>query len=150
MRKEKLEESGEFAHRDGVQRPMLPSVHLWHCRSRAPVSTLSSLHARGLDKHMSDQAKNGLRPGLREQTTEKVLLVCRAPAGGIRIDWWPSIEEAHRHDMKVLEVRDRVTLPAKAEATGLWKLAETILGRGASQDRLIHKRGTDQKEYFNR
>lgn len=98
---------------------------------------------------MSTTDQGPLRPGLREQTTEKVLLVCRARNGATRVDWWPSVEEARRHDMEVLEIRRKVTLPAKAEATGLDKLLETILGRAGSQDRLLHKRGLDQKEYFN-
>jgi hypothetical protein len=99
---------------------------------------------------MSDSAEK-LGVGVREASDKKVLLVCRSKSnGGIRIDWWPSVDEAQRHDMVVLEVRERIEVPKKVEATGLWKLAEMILGRAASQDRLIHKRGLDQKEYFNR
>ncbi len=98
---------------------------------------------------MTNSDPSKLRPGLREQTTEKVLLVCRARNGATRVDWWPSVEEARRHDMEVLEIRRKITLPAKAEATGLHKLLETVLGRAGSQDRLLHKRGLDQKEFFN-
>ncbi len=98
---------------------------------------------------MSSTDQGQLRPGLREQTTEKVLLVCRARNGATRVDWWPSVEEARRHDMEVLEVRRKISLPAKAEPTGLYKLLDTVLGRAGSQDRLLHKRGLDQKEYFN-
>ncbi|MDX2176133.1 MAG: hypothetical protein SF028_06650 [Candidatus Sumerlaeia bacterium] len=92
-----------------------------------------------------------LNPGLREQTEEKVLLVVRSKSnGGTRIDWFPSVEEAQAHDMEVLEVRERIQLAKKPEATGFMKLLEMTLGRAASQDRLIHEKTLRQKEYFRR
>jgi hypothetical protein len=91
-----------------------------------------------------------LKPGLREQSEEKVLLVCRARTGGIRIDWWPSEAEARAHDMEILEVRERIRTPKRVAPKGIYKVLETFLGRSASQDRFLHTRIGEQKVWFNR
>lgn len=93
---------------------------------------------------------SSLKVGLREVTDEKVLLVCRSKVTGAeRVDWWPSVEEAQRHDMEVIEVRERIKVPHRVmEPTGLWKLGEMILGRAISQEILVRRRSMDQKEFF--
>lgn len=93
-----------------------------------------------------------LQVGLREQTTEKVLLVCQSKSnGGIRIDWWPSVEEAVAHDMIVLEVREKVTLPPKhTPKSPLYKKLFFFLGKGGAQDELLLRNGFDRKEWFHK
>ncbi len=91
-----------------------------------------------------------LNPGLREQSEEKVLLVCRAKTGGIRIDWWPSEEEARAHDMEILEVRQRIRTPKKIAPKGIYKVLDTLLGRSGSQERFLHDRIGEQKVWFNK
>jgi len=93
-----------------------------------------------------------LQVGLREQTTEKVLLVCQSKSnGGIRIDWWPSVEEAEQHDMIVLEVREKITLPARhTPKDPFYKKLGLFLGKGGAQDELLKRNAFDRKEWFHK
>lgn len=89
-------------------------------------------------------------PGVHEIEDERVLLVCKHKiTGSERIDWWPSVEEAERCDMEVLEVRDRVaTEKRKKDWTGLASILGLILWRSGTQDYYTRDRALDQEEFF--
>lgn len=89
-------------------------------------------------------------PGVHDVEDERVLLVCKNKiTGAERVDWWPSVEEAEASNMKVLEVRDRITVEKnKKDWTGLRSVLRLALGKSGAQDSYVRDRALDQEEFF--
>lgn len=97
---------------------------------------------------MSDKPRR--HPGVHDAHEERVLLVTKNTiTGAERVDWWPSVEEAEDSNLKVLEVRRKITVPRrKTNWKGLKSLLYTVLGKSGTQDFYVHERNYDQKEFF--
>lgn len=89
-------------------------------------------------------------PGVHEIEDERVLLVCKSKiTGAERVDWWPSVEEAEKSNMNVLEVRDRVRVEKrKKDWKGLASILGLLLWRSGTQDYYTRERTLDQEEFF--
>ena len=89
-------------------------------------------------------------PGIHEADEERVLLVTKHKVTGAeRCDWWPSVEEAERSDMKVLEVRERIKIEKhKKNWSGLSSVLHLVLGKSGTTEEYTRKRSLDQKEFF--
>lgn len=89
-------------------------------------------------------------PGVQEASAERVLLVTKNKiTGAERCDWWPSVEEAEDSNMKVLEVRERITIEQnKKDWKGLASILRLVLGPSGAQDHYLRERALDQKEFF--
>ncbi|MCC6545703.1 hypothetical protein IT570_00935 [Candidatus Sumerlaeota bacterium] len=89
-------------------------------------------------------------PGVHEADTDRVLLVTKhRVTGAERCDWWPSVEEAERSDMIVLEVRNRIKIEKhKSNWTGLSSVLNSALGKSGTTEEYTRKRALDQKEFF--
>ena len=89
-------------------------------------------------------------PGIHEAAENRVLLVCKHKiTGAERCDWWPSVEEAERSDMIVLEVRREIKIEKhKSNWTGLASMLNVALGKSGTTVDYTRKRSLDQKEFF--
>lgn len=92
---------------------------------------------------------NYRHPGIQEADEERVLLVTKHRiTGAERVDWWPSVAEAERSDMIVLEVREKVRIEKTKKWTGLSSLLNLVLGKAGTTDRYTRQRSLDQREFF--
>lgn len=89
-------------------------------------------------------------PGIHEADTDRVLLVTKHKiTGAERCDWWPSVEEAERSDMIVLEVRERIKIEKhKNNWTGLASVLNGALGKSGTTLDYTRRRSLDQREFF--